>query len=118
MDVRSRFEHSRGTAFTVAVHDRQVEITCVNGHEPPGSDRQWMRARRLSHVLHDVLNSGAETVLVDLHDVDDVNTSLLAVLVDAMIHARDNGAHLVMRGSPGLRDLAGICRLEGILFGA
>ena len=100
--------------FTVVIRDGMVEIVCARGSGYLRA-RCWFRAQCLSRLLRIALDMNARTVIVDLEGSGDANTPLLAVLIEARIHARRSGARLVMRGSPALHQLAEICRLEDVL---
>ena len=101
--------------FSVSVHGGAVEIARL----PKGASRPlphaWSDAEILSRLLRGILDQGATTVVIDLEG-GDATTSLLAVLIDARGHARRSGARVVVHGSPAIRELARICRIERVLF--
>ena len=101
--------------FTIVVRDNVVEIACAQSDASRPHTDGWFHAQCLSQLLRRVLATEARSVVVDLEGSGDANTSLLAVLIDAKVHARRSGTELIIRGSPALRQLAEICRLESVL---
>lgn len=65
-------------------------------------------------TIHTHARAG-ETILVDLDACPNANTSQLAVLIAGLRHAHESNATLLVSGSPRLRRLAAICRLDKVL---
>lgn len=95
--------------FHITRRDRVVEIRSEHAELTIG------RAQPLAALLRGLLSAQPAVILVNLESGQTVDTTMLAVLIDAHARARRGSTELIVRGSPALRELAGICRLEGVL---
>ena len=101
--------------FAVAIRGDSVDITHTGSGAVHPQTPSWVDARRLGQLLQDALAAGASTIAVDLELDADVDTSLIAVLIDARRRARHSGADLTVHETPALQNLAKICRVDGVL---
>ncbi len=95
--------------FRITRRDRVVEIRSEH------AELTIRRAQPLAALLRGLLSTKPAVILVNLESGQTVDTTMLAVLIDAQARARRGSTELIVRGSPALRELVGICRLEGVL---